>query len=101
MLEAFAGAGVTITMNRRLYREMGLQPAALDALIGRPEAGLIHPATFQPWRPGINRYARRDEAWAGRVQKVFEDLAPISRRAQAIDGSMLGGRRPDCAGGCR
>ncbi|NNE05724.1 MAG: hypothetical protein HKN15_08390, partial [Xanthomonadales bacterium] len=89
LLKALSEQNITLTTNRQLYREMGRQPAELDQLLARPESAVIHPATFQPWRPGINRYARRDDAWAGRVQQVYEDLAQINRIAQDVDPGML------------
>lgn len=88
-LEALSQASVTVTGNISLYLENAKQPFDLDQLIDRPEAKLIHPATFQPFRPGINRYARRDEAWAERVTEVAKDVQAISRLAENVDSSML------------
>lgn len=89
LISAIAETGLTYTANLDLYGEMAKQPAQLEQLTSRSESELIHPATFQPWRPGINRYARRDTAWVARVEKVVVDLEAIIRETAEIDAAVL------------
>ncbi|MDJ0653288.1 MAG: hypothetical protein QNJ40_03965 [Xanthomonadales bacterium] len=89
MLGTLTDAGITFTANMAGHAEGARMPFDLDQLVNRPEAALIHPATFQPYRPGINRYARRGEDWAERVQKSADDVAVISALAVTVNPAML------------
>ncbi|MEM9302541.1 MAG: amidohydrolase family protein [Pseudomonadota bacterium] len=81
MNAALAEAGLTFTGNIALHRATGRMPADLASLLARPEARLLHPATFQPFRSGFNRYARRDAGWVGRVNKAADDVSLVARLA--------------------
>ncbi|MEM1089909.1 MAG: amidohydrolase family protein [Pseudomonadota bacterium] len=80
-------ANQTVTANGALMIAMSKQPEALDELLAQPYQPLLHPSLLQAWRPGFNRYQRRDQAWVGRIRAANERLAkaiPFLSQAQVL-----------------
>ncbi|MEM9529388.1 MAG: hypothetical protein AAGA23_00575 [Pseudomonadota bacterium] len=89
LLEALKQAEVTLTANHQLLRMTAAMPAGLDDLLGNPARELLHPVSLQPYRPGFNRYARRDQAWVGRALRSADDVAAIAGIAGALAPQLL------------
>ncbi len=72
-----SGASISVTANGALMLAMSTQPSDLDSLLARPEAAVLHPSVLQAWRPGFNRYQRRDAAWVQRITANNARVAEI------------------------
>ncbi|MEM7048148.1 MAG: amidohydrolase family protein [Acidobacteriota bacterium] len=67
-----AAGGVSVTPNLSWTLGLLRQGEDLAALLEEPDAGWLHPAVLQPWRPGFNRYIRDAETWVPDVRQRFE-----------------------------
>ncbi|MEM8933258.1 MAG: amidohydrolase family protein [Acidobacteriota bacterium] len=98
IVEILREADTTVTANLNFSRSLIRQHQALETLLARPEAQTLHPAIFQPFRRANNRYARRDEAWLGRVRRGFEVQKQLIRQLTEAGVVVLAGTDASTAG---
>ena len=87
-----------VTANLNFSRSLIRQKEDLEALLGQPEGRFLHPAIFQPFRRENNRYARRDDAWLGRVRTGQELQKRLIKKLVDSGVAVLAGTDASTAG---
>lgn len=98
IVATLSGSGTTVTANLNFSRSLIRQKEDLEGLLEQDEARYLHPAIFQPFRRINNRYARRDDAWLGRVRDQQELKKTLMGKLAEAGVPLLAGTDASTAG---
>ena len=98
IVQTLKSSKTSVTANLNFSRSLIRQHQDLESLLALPEARYLHPAILQPFRRESNRYARRDDAWLGRVRSGFELQKKLIKRLVDEGVIVLAGTDASTAG---